>query len=483
MAQLTIVGLGPGDPDLLTRAAWETLREAHEVHLRTRVHPTVAHLPAGPTYQDFDGLYEQAEDFAAVYEGIVARLFALLKGGRDVVYAVPGDPLIGEGTVTRLLAACKEHGMAVRIVHGVSFIEPVLAALGVDGLDGLQLLDATELALATHPPINPDYPVLIAQLYSRSLASDVKLTLMNQYPDEFSVRLIHAAGTQAEQVELTPLYALDRSEGIAHLTTLYVPALQPGAITSFEGFQDTIARLRAPDGCPWDRKQTHQTLRTHLMEEAYEVLAALDAGAPDLLCEELGDLLLQIVLHSQIAVDEGEFRMADVIGRIDAKIKHRHPHVWGDLDVGGDPDQVLVNWEKLKAEERAGEEKGLLDGVPKALPALAQSHAYDTRAARVGFDWPNEEGVIAKVTEEFEEVCAASTPEERFWEIGDLLLVVAVWARWMGINPEDALREANVRFYRRFVHIEKSAREQGRALTDLSFEELDALWNDAKNVT
>jgi tetrapyrrole methylase family protein/MazG family protein len=483
MAQLTIVGLGPGDPDWLTRAAWETLLLADEVYLRTRVHPTVAHLPAGPTYHDFDDLYEHAENFAAVYDAIVTRLLARLKDGRDVVYAVPGDPLVGEGTVTRLLAACQEGGPAIRVVHGVSFIEPVLAALGTDALDGLQILDATDVALATHPPINPDCPALIAQLYSRDLASDVKLTLMNQYPDEFPVHLVHAAGTKVQQVEAITLYALDRSDRIAHLTTLHIPALRPGAVVSFEGFQDTVARLRAPDGCPWDRQQTHQTLRTHLMEEAYEVLAVLDADDPDLLCEELGDLLLQIVLHSQIAVDEGEFRMADVIGRIDAKIKHRHPHVWGDMDVGGDSNQVLVNWEKIKAEERAGGGKGLLDGVPKALPALAQSHAYDSRAARVGFDWPDEEGVIAKVREEFEEVRAASTPEERFWEIGDLLFVVAVWARWMGIDPEDALREANGRFYRRFAHIEKSAREQGRALTSLSFEELDALWNDAKNVT
>ena len=483
MAQLTIVGLGPGDGDLLTQAAWSVLSQAAEVYLRTRIHPGVPHLPDGPTYRDFDDLYEQGENFAAVYEGIVARLLSHLARGEDVVYAVPGDPLVGEGTVTQLLTACRERGVAVGIVHGVSFIEPVLGALGLDALDGLQVFDATDLALAAHPPINPDYPALIAQLYSRALASDVKLTLMNQYPDQFSVHLVHAAGTQAQQVEVIPLYALDRSEAIAHLTTLYVPAFRPGAVVSFEGFQATIARLRAPDGCPWDREQTHQTLRAHLMEETYEVLAALDAGDTDSLCEELGDLLLQIVLHGQIAVDEGEFHMADVVARIDAKIKRRHPHVWSNFDVAGDPQRLLSNWEKIKAEERAEGDKGLLDGVPKTLPALAQSHAYDTRAARVGFDWPDEKGVIAKVLEEFEEVRAASTPEERLWEIGDLLLVIAVWARWMGINPEDALREANRRFYRRFTHIEKSAREQGRALTDLSPQELDALWKDAKSAT
>lgn len=483
MAQLTIVGLGPGDPGLLTLVAWEVLSQASEVYLRTLIHPAVTHLPTEPTYHSFDDLYEGANNFVAVYEGIVTRLLSRLEDGQEVIYAVPGDPLVGEGTVTRLLTACKERRISISIVHGVSFIEPVLAVLELDALDGLQVLDATELALAVHPPINPDYPALVAQLYSREVALDVKLTLMNQYPDHFVVHLVHGAGMSERYVEKIPLSDLDRSEAIDHLTTLYVPPLRPGEVVSLEGFQNTVARLRAPDGCPWDREQTHQTLRTHLMEEAYEVLAALDADDLDLLCEELGDLLLQIVLHSQVAVDEGEFYMADVIGRIDAKIKRRHPHVWGDLDVGNDPDQVLTNWEKIKTEERADEEKSLLDGVPKILPALAQSYAYDTRAARVGFDWPDEKGVVAKVLEEFEEVRTAATPGERFWEIGDLLLVVAVWARWMSINPEDALREANSRFYRRFVHIEKSVREQGRALTDLSFEELDSLWNDAKDAT
>jgi tetrapyrrole methylase family protein/MazG family protein len=483
---LTVVGLGPGDPGQITRAGWDALANARQVHLRTRLHPCVPDLPAGPTYHSFDHLYQQADHFGQVYERIVERLLALLEASDEVVYAVPGDPLVGEASVTRLLAACRERGIEARVVSGVSFIEPVLAALDLDALTGLQLLDATEVAAAHHPPINPDLPALIAQVYGRHLASDLKLTLMNQYPDEHPVRLVHAAGTDQQRIEDMALYQLDRSPATAHLTTLYVPPLKPapGAVTGFEGFQNTVARLRAPDGCPWDRQQNHLSLRRHLLEETYEVLAALDAEDADLLREELGDLLLQVVLHSQIAVDEGEFRMGDVIAMIDAKLKHRHPHVWGDVDVHGDPQRVLVNWEHLKAEERADQgqaERSLLDGVPKTLPALAQAHAYDTRAVRVGFDWPDQAGVLAKVHEEIEEVRAAQTPQEIAHEIGDLLLAIAVWARWLGVHPEDALRQANARFYRRFTYIERRAREQGRSLAEMSVDEMNALWDDAKH--
>jgi tetrapyrrole methylase family protein/MazG family protein len=481
---LYIVGLGPGDAGQLTRQAWEVLSTAKEVFLRTRVHPTVPHLPKSPIYHSFDELYEEAEDFKQVYTAIVDRLLSRLTAGEEVVYAVPGDPMVAEGTVTRLLSICREKQIDVRVVNGVSFIEPTLAALGIDALDGLQLVDATELASAHHPPLNPDFPALVAQLYGRRLASEVKLTLMNQYPDEHPVTLIHAAGTPEQRLEAVPLYEMDR-QAMAHLTTLYVPRYDPApeAVTSFEGFQETIAHLRAPDGCPWDREQTHQSLRPNLLEETYEVLEAIDDNDPEHLLEELGDLLLQVVLHAQIAVDEGEFRMADVIRHIDAKIKRRHPHVWGNVEVNGDAEKVIANWEQIKAQEREAKgqsERSLLDGVSAILPALAQAHEYDARARRVGFDWSSERGVVEKVHEEIGEILTATTTEEHFREIGDLLLVIAVWARWLKVNPEDALRAANRRFYERFTYIERKMRQQGRALESLSPEELDALWSEAK---
>lgn len=486
---LTIVGLGPGDPDLLTRKAWHMLQQADSVYLRTSKHPTVPHLPSGTHYQSFDAIYESSDGFDAVYETIVQTLIDEAKRN-DVVYAVPGDPTVAEQTVFLLMSVCAQQGIPLEIVHGVSFIEPVLAAVQLDAGEGLQIIDALDIAQAYHPPINPDFPALVTQIYSQQVASDVKLTLMNQYPDEFEVQLVHAAGTIKQQVETVKLYEIDRGN-LADLSSLLIPAYPAEGITGvgFQTFQDTIAKLRDPsDGCPWDIKQTHESLKKYLIEEAYEVLDAINEVEtnPQHLAEELGDLLLQVVLHTQIAIDEGEFRMVDVIKHIDAKLKRRHPHVWGEVDVHGDAEQVSTNWEAIKAQERA--EKGdnveafesILDGVPKSLPALLQGHMYDVRAVKVGFDWDTEEGVRAKLAEEIQEVIEAQTQSERLDEMGDLLLTAVVWARWLDVNPEEALRFANKKFYRRFSTIERIAAEQNLILTDLTFEQWDALWKQAK---
>ena len=472
---ITIVGLGPGDPELVTRRAWRILADSQEVYLRTARHPGVAALPT-TTYHNFDDWYDRATDFDTLYREIAEEIVRLGQRPNGVVYAVPGHPLVGEMTVTHILALAKAQDLPVTMVDGLSFIEPTLAALSLDGLDGLQLHDAIDVARLHHPQLNPDVPAILAQVYSRAVASDVKLTLANQYPDEHPVILIHGAGTPDEELERVALHEMDHSQKIGHLTSLYVPPLpRPG---SFERFQETIAHLRAPEGCPWDRKQTHQSLREYLLEETYEVLDALDADDADALREELGDLLLQIVLHSQIAVEAGEFHMADVIGAVNAKMIQRHPHVWGDVKVNG-ADDVVVNWDEIKRQERANGEakKSILDGVPRALPALAQAQSYQARAARVGFDWPQIQGVIDKLREEIDELQAADGDDERLQEMGDVLFSLVNVARWYGIDAEAALRETNGKFAYRFQYIEQHA---GRDLKELTLAEMDVLWTAAK---
>ena len=482
MNTLTIVGLGPGDLDDLSRKAFRTLKQASMVYLRTSHHGCVSCLPQNDvSYTSFDHLYDTAEDFEQVYATIVRQLIDAAKEN-DVVYAVPGDPLVGESTTTRLLSAAKEASITVEIVSGISFVEPTLKLLGVDALDSLQVMDALQIAAMYHPPINPDTPALLGQVYSQSVASDVKLTLMNQYPDEFPVKLIHAAGTPDAMVEDLPLYEIDQSVHISHMTSLFVPAL--GQMSSFEQFQEIIAHLRAPEGCPWDREQTHDSLRQFMIEEAYEVLDAIEQEDWEALYEELGDVLLQIVLHTQIAIDDGEFKMPDVLRHVNAKMIRRHPHVWGNLEATDiDAYNVVVNWEALKRQEKAANGKDdeyLLDSIPKGLPALLQAHQYQARAAKVNFDWPQVEDVIAKFREEIDELLAASTPEEQAEELGDLLFVLVNWARWLKIEPETALRAANAKFYRRFQYIEQQVRAQGTQLTDHTLAELDALWDEAK---
>jgi len=478
---ITIVGLGPGNPAHLTLEAQQVLERASELYLRTNRHPTVPSLPAHLTLHSFDFLYERAADFAEVYEGIVERVLALGQRPEGVVYAVPGHPLVGEATVQRILEKARIRGIEVRIVAGLSFVEPVLTALGLDALDGLQIVDALDLAVRHHPPLNPDLPALVGQLYGRDVASAVKLTLMNGYPAEHPVTLVRGAGTDEEWTRTLPLYELDRVDDVDHLTTLYLPPLP--VVSGMESFQDTIARLRAPGGCPWDRKQTHRSLRPNLLEETYEVLTAIDRDDMPALCEELGDLLLQIALHAQIAVEEGEFSLADVVAGIDAKIKRRHPHVFGDVRVNGVAD-VMHNWEEIKREERAergeNEEHSMLDGVPTTLPALARAQSLQRRAARMGFDWEDVEGVWDKVAEEIAELRAATDAQARESELGDVLFAVTNLARWLGVDAESALRAACDRFTRRFAAMEKQCRERGLDLGRLSLAEWDTLWEESK---
>ncbi len=344
MSGITLLGLGPGDAELITREAWRVLEASAEVYVRTRHHPAVAGLPPQLVIHSFDDLYQQSESFEEVYRQITERILALGRQPGGVVYAVPGHPYVAEATCPEIARRARLEGIPVRIIEGLSFVEPTLSLLGVDPFPQTALVDALELAASHVPPFPPSAPALIAQLYSREIASEVKLCLMSVYPDTHPVTLVHAAGTRQASLQSLALYEIDRSREVGQLTSLYVPALSKAA--SFEAFQEIIAHLRAPNGCPWDREQTHQSLRSHLLEETYEALAALDADDPAAMREEFGDLLLQIVLHAQIASEFGEFSMAEVLENIHAKIVHRHPHVFGDLnlkDVAG----VLQNWEKL----------------------------------------------------------------------------------------------------------------------------------------
>jgi tetrapyrrole methylase family protein / MazG family protein len=479
-AKITIVGLGPGDPGWITREAWQVLEAADEVYVRTRSHGAWTSLPSNLRLHSFDYFYEDKDAFEDVYRAIVDALLALAQRPQGVVYAVPGDPSVGEATVAALRVKSAQAGLEVRLVHGVSFLEPVLELAGLDALDGLQVADGIDLSLRHHPLFHPDHPAVVGQLHSRLLASDVKLTLMNQYPPDHEVLLIDGAGLADATADRMPLHLLDQRETFGLHTCLVVPPVP--APSSFEGFQDVVAHLRAPDGCPWDREQTHESLRPHLLEEAYEALETLDRGDLSGLREELGDLLLQIVLQTQIATETSAFTMADVIAGITAKIVRRHPHVFGDVQVAG-VDEVLHNWEGLKAAERLAEgaEKGLLDGVPEGLPAIAQAIEMQGRVARVGFDWQDAEGPRRKILEELSEVEGAQTEAQRFGEVGDLFFAAANYARKLGVDGESALREANRRFRGRFRLIETAAAKQGRRTVDMSVEELDDLWEAAKD--
>ena len=477
---IVVVGLGPAGAELITREAWDWLSAQTEIWVRNKLHPAVAGLPETLLINTFNLEEDDTNQAGEALDVLLQKLLEL--GEQGVTYAVPGSPMVADLSVTLLLAEAKKHGIPIRVIEGLSFVSMLSRALGQPITQDWVLVDSLSLMNLEVPDYPPTKPAIITNLTSREQASELKLTLMANYPDEYPVTLVHAAGSNAEIIEPVELWQIDRTVHIGGLTSLYVPPLEAGR--SFEDFQQVIARLRAPDGCPWDREQTHLTLRAHLIEEAYEVLQALDEEDPEHLKEELGDLLLQIVLHAQIASEDQEFNMTDVLLGVSQKLIRRHPHVFGELDLK-DADDVIVNWEKIKAGERKqrGEElvKGMLDGIPMALPALTQADQIQRRAKRVGFDWQTVEPVIAKIHEELAELEAAETDEEKQAEAGDLLFAAVNLIRWMGIDPEFALRECNARFKRRFGYIEQHAIAQGRTLQELSFEEMDALWNEAKH--
>jgi tetrapyrrole methylase family protein/MazG family protein len=475
---ITIVGLGPGDGRFLTREAWQILSAAETVYVRTARHPAVADLPETVQVVSFDAVYETAVDFDTVYDQIVTQLLALGREA-DVVYAVPGHPFVGESTVTRLVQAAGAENVPLRVVAGLSFVEVSLTAVQADALDGLQIFDAIELTNLHYPPLNPDQPALLGQVYSRMLAGELKLGLTAVYPEQHPVSLIHAAGTADENVETVPLYAIDRSERIDHLTSLYVPPLPYAA--SLNALAETVAVLRSPNGCPWDQEQTPQSMRGGLLEEASEVLEALDADDEAGLREELGDLLYHIVMQTQMAAEEEQFTLSDIIAGIEAKLKRRHPHVWGDWEVA-DTAEVLRNWELLKQNEKEKTAVSLLDNIPQALPALARSQKIQDKVRKVGFDWPEIGGIYDKLAEELAEVQAAQTPEERADELGDLLFAAVNLASWLGVDAESALRGANLKFSGRFRQVEALVAERNLEWAQLDLAALEEIWEEVKTV-
>lgn len=493
-SKIIIAGLGPGNPGDLTAAALKTLSENSPVYLRTAKHPTVAHLPNQANLESFDDYYDKYPTFAEVYEAIVTRLLELAKqSDKPVVYAVPGHPLVGESSVQKLLAQAREAGIETEIVGGLSFIEPVCVALQLDPLDqGLTILDAIELAQRpeNYQPREKGFglpvlrPLVISQIYNQRLAGGVKLALMESYPDEHPVTLLRGAGVPGEEGRLDiPLYELDRHpEWTDHLACAYLPPLPiQEARGSFEQIQYVMARLRAPGGCPWDREQTPASLKRYLIEETYEVIHALEEE-PEKLSEELGDLLLQVLFHAQIAAEAGEFDIGEVLGGLSDKMIRRHPHVFAGTEVSGTAD-VLRNWEQIKKVERAQNgvvQHSVLDSVPHAMPALLQSQDLQRKAADLGFEWRGYDQIVDKLVEEVNELKAIKNHEELVEEMGDVLAVLSNAARWLKVDAEEALRFANNKFRRRFGAWEQIVKERNLDPHKMALPELEKLWKEAR---
>ncbi|MCY8088236.1 nucleoside triphosphate pyrophosphohydrolase [Bacillus sonorensis] len=483
--KITVVGLGAGDMNQLTLGVYKRLTQAEALYVRTKDHPLIEELKNEiPSMYFFDEVYEKHDGFEEVYEEIVETLFQKAQD-QDVLYAVPGHPFVAEKTVQLLLEGQSRHQVEVAVEGGHSFLDATFNALQIDPIEGFQFVDAVQFSA---DEIELSHHLIISQVYDQMTASEVKLTLMEKLPDDYEIVIVTAAGSSLEETRRVPLYELDRSVGINNLTSIYVPPVKDEALLhqEFSMFRRVIRELRGPDGCPWDRKQTHQSLKKYLIEECYEVLEAIDEEDPDHLVEELGDVMLQVLLHAQIGEDDGFFTIDDVIAGITGKMIRRHPHVFGNITVRDEAD-VVKNWEDIKKQEKQTAQKSLLDDIPKPLPALSKANQLQKKAAKAGFDWSDVKDMWNKVNEEMKEFSFEVSDAEPHAkkikeEFGDLLFALVNVGRYYKIEPEEALAMTNSKFYRRFTYIEQAAKRSGKDLESMTLEEMDELWNEAKEI-
>jgi tetrapyrrole methylase family protein / MazG family protein len=473
--RVTVVGLGPAGPDLLTAAALEAIERVPvgRRFLRTSRHPSAEAVDGAVS---FDDVYEAAARIEDVYATIVERLVEAAAGGDEVVYVVPGSPAVAERTVELLVADAR---VAVDVVPALSFLDLAWTRLQVDPFAaGVRVIDGHRFAVEA---AGERGPLLVGQCDSAAVLSEIKLAFEDATPP--SVVVLQRLGLPDESIREVAWEDLDRAGVVQadHLTSLWIPVVAAPVAAELAEFVDVVRRLR--EECPWDREQTHESLTKYVLEEAYEVVEAISTlgheGGVDHLEEELGDLLLQVVLQSAIATQAGDFTLADVARGITEKMIRRHPHVFGDVTVAG-ADEVHRNWEAIKAAEKeaagAAASGSVLDGVPGSLPALSYAAKLSKRAASIGFDWQVLAPVFDKVREELDELEAEPTADE----LGDVLFSIVNVARWLGHDPEAALRGAAAKFRRRFALVEQAAAAAGLDLATAGEAEIDRLWESAK---
>ena len=473
---IIVTGLGPAGLAGLDTRVIALLDEADTVVVRTVEHPGAAELAARRPVVACDDLYEAGDTFDAVYSGIAERVIGAAAPDRTVVYAVPGSPLVAENSVARVRAVAEDRGINVSVLPTPSFLDAMFEALRFDpARAGFQLLDGRDLP----DPMPLHLPTVIFHVDLPLVLADVTDRLGRVLPEDTPVIVTRDLGSDRARVDSVALGEL-RPDVAGLRTSLFIDPPDVGYV----GVVKTMRRLRAE--CPWDRKQTHDSLVSYALEEVAELaeaIAHLEPGAPARLPDdfgpyadiedELGDVLLQVIFHANLATEAGAFDMEDVAEQLRRKLVRRHPHVFGDVEIDG-ADDVVANWQDIKAAERA-DRSSAMDGIPASMATLAQAVKIQHRAARVGFDWTRAADTLDKVTEEIAEIRAASDDAERAEEIGDLLFAVVNVARRFGVEPDLALRRASAKFTERF-----RAMESAGPLEDLSLDELNARWDEAK---
>ncbi len=463
MARVVVAGLGPAGPELFTLATAAAIEAVPRRWLRTRRHPSATAVEEAST---FDDLYDAGSSLEEVYAGIVEALVADADVHHEILYLVPGSPLVAERTVALLVA---DDRVEVELVPSLSFLDLAWDRLGIDPLAaGVRLVDGQRFAVEA---AGERGPLLVAQCDSRSVLSDIKLSV-DAPVDQADVVVLHHLGLADEEIRPVAWDDLDRVVDPDHLTSLWVPELAAPVAAELVRFVELVRTLR--ERCPWDREQTHHSLTRHLLEETYEVLEAvqdLATAGPDgfvHLEEELGDLLFQVVFHATLATEEGEFTLADVARTVHDKLVGRHPHVFGSV-VADTPGAVTRNWEQIKKAEKG--RTSMMDGIAGDLPSLLYAHKVQRKAASVGLET---DGMAA---DPLVAVSVESGPGHD--EVGEALFAMVGVARRAGVDPEAALRGVASAFRRRFEVLERLAAQRCVDLGAVTADDVSVLWTEA----
>ena len=481
---IKIVGLGPGAKEALTIGTICELESNKNIFLRTEKHPTVDYLKEKKIIFDtYDNVYESIGSFDEVYLNIANDLIKKHDDLGDLVYAVPGHPLVAEKSVFNLIDLCKENNIEYKIIPAVSFIDAMIESLRIDPIGGLKVIDSFDIG---NQILDKRIGTIVTQVYNQLIASEVKVKLLEQYNDETEIYYVRAAGIEEqESIRIIPLFELDMQEDIDYLTSIYIPKDLKNK-KDFNDILEIIEILRGEDGCAWDREQTHKSLEKALIEESYEVIDAIDQDDDNSLIEELGDVLLQVVFHASIGKEDGYFDIGDVIEGICNKMISRHPHVFKDCNELNSSEEVLVKWDELKKKEKGyGSLTEEMKGITRGLPALLRAHKVQEKAKKVGFDFDDVSFAINKVKEEIKEVIDVYNTEnmEKIKEeIGDLLFSCVNVARFLKVDEEIALNCTIDKFIKRFAYIERITKEKGIELTNMDIDEMDKLWEISKKL-
>ncbi|OPJ61076.1 nucleoside triphosphate pyrophosphohydrolase [Clostridium oryzae] len=478
---IRIVGLGPGNYEALTIGTIEALKNCPYTILRTEKHPTVEYLKKeGIVYSTYDYAYEKFDSFDEVYEFIANDVINKWIEHGDIIYAVPGHPLVAEKSVSLIIDHCKNNGINYEVIPAVSFIDVIMESLEIDPIEGFKIIDAFDIK---NQVMDKRTGVVISQVYDKFIASEVKLNLLSYYRDDTEIYFIRAAGIKdMEVVKKISLYELDRQEEIDHLTSIYIPKDENNG-KDFQDLINIMDTLIGENGCPWDREQTHESIKRALIEESYEAVEAIDQKDDDKIVEELGDVLFQVVFHAALGKEEGYYNINDIIIAICDKMILRHPHVFGTKKVENS-DEVLVNWDEIKKEENGYETiTDEMKHIARILPALIRAEKIQNKAKKVNFDWDKVEGALDKVKEEYielKEVYKGKNRARILEEMGDLLFSIVNVARFMNLDSEEALNAASDKFIRRFDYMEKAALKSGVELKDMTLEQMNSLWEESK---